>query len=433
MRRRCLYRFGHFVLALFAIGTMQAQDLEYARQLVDTLTSPSMHGRGYVSEGHKISANFIQGELERHGVKAFQKAYQQTFDISVNTFPNPVSLSINGEALEPGVDFIVDPCSPNGAMGAKAKELDPELATDKDGVTQEVLKRKYRGKFLWLDERKVTLEEKEQRQNYEWTKGILKYAQEPMPEGLVIIQDKLTWHMSPEVCLRPTVYLADDAIDEEINEINLAIDGKFEKQLETQNVIGYIPGKEQPDSMVIFSAHYDHLGRMGPDVYFPGANDDASGVSLVIDLARHYSENPPKYTTVFMFFGAEEVGLLGSKHFVEENRWFELDKVKFMLNLDIMGTGDEGITAVNGRVFEDHFNRLVTINEKHDYLKKVKPRGKAANSDHHFFTEEGVPAFFIYTMGGISAYHDVYDKAETLPLTEYEDIFKLLTEFVEGL
>ena len=64
---------------------------------------------------------------------------------------------------------------------------------------------------------------------------------------------------------------------------------------------------------------------------------------------------------------------------------------------------------------------------------KIKSRGKAANSDHYFFTEAGVPAFFFYTLGGISAYHDVFDIAETLPLTEYEDVFKLFVDFIEGL
>ena len=63
-------------------------------------------------------------------------------------------------------------------------------------------------------------------------------------------------------------------------------------------------------------------------------------------------------------------------------------------------------------------------------MAKVKKRGKAAISDHYPFSEAGVPCFYIYTMGGIQAYHDVYDVAETLPLTEFEDIFRLLTDFV---
>lgn len=418
-----------FSLAYSAIG----QDLEYARKLVDTLASPSMHGRGYVNDGHHIAADFIESELKRLGVSSFGQGYQQKFKIDINTFPNPVNLSINGKALKPGVDFIIDPCSPNGSMKADVKPLKPELATDKNGVTKEVMKKKYGGDFLWVDESEVDLKEKENRENYEWTKGILKYAKEPTVEGLVVIQKKLTWEMSTEVCLRPIVYVDSAAITEEIKSLELSIDGDFKKHLTTQNVIGYVPGTEHPDSFVIFSAHYDHLGQMGPGTYFPGANDDASGVATVLTLAEHYALHPAPYSTVFMFFGAEEVGLVGSKHFVEEDQWFDLAKIKFMLNLDILGTGSEGITVVNGKVFEDQFNRLVALNEQHDYLKKVKIRGKAANSDHYFFTEAGVPAFFIYTMGGISAYHDVFDKAETLPLTEYNDIFRLITEFVEGL
>jgi hypothetical protein len=94
-----------------------------------------------------------------------------------------------------------------------------------------------------------------------------------------------------------------------------------------------------------------------------------------------------------------------------------------------MGTGDEGITVVNGSVFKKEFGWLTQINEQKNYVVKIKSRGKAANSDHYWFTEKGVPSFFIYAMGGIQAYHDVYDKAETLPLTEFEDLFHLIIDF----
>ena len=69
------------------------------------------------------------------------------------------------------------------------------------------------------------------------------------------------------------------------------------------------------------------------------------------------------------------------------------------------------------------------INEEQKLLAAVNARGKAANSDHYFFTEKGVPSFFFYTLGGIKAYHDVFDKAETLPLNEHEDLFKLIIAF----
>jgi Zn-dependent M28 family amino/carboxypeptidase len=202
----------------------------------------------------------------------------------------------------------------------------------------------------------------------------------------------------------------------------------------SQNVIGYVKGSVHPDSFIIFSAHYDHLGRMGKEVYFPGANDNASGCAMVLNLARHYSkkENRPKCSMVFIFFAGEEVGLLGSEYFTK-NPLFPLSRIKFLLNMDIMGTGEEGITVVNGTIFKKEFDLLSRVNADGKFIKEVRIRGKSANSDHFHFTEKGVKAFFIYTMGGTKAYHDIYDRAETLPLNEFEDLFKMITAFAGHL
>ncbi len=173
---------------------------------------------------------------------------------------------------------------------------------------------------------------------------------------------------------------------------------------------------------------------MGKDVYFPGANDNASGCAMLLNLANYYSqpENKPKYSIAFMAFCGEEVGLLGSKYYTE-HPLFPMKNIRFLLNMDIMGTGEEGITVVNGSVFKTEFDKLKEINTQHNFIKDVKIRGKAANSDHYFFAENGVKACFIYTMGGIKAYHDIYDRAETLPLNEFENLFKLITKFGDYL
>ena len=109
-----------------------------------------------------------------------------------------------------------------------------------------------------------------------------------------------------------------------------------------------------------------------------------------------------------------------------------LKKIKFLINIDIAGTGDEGIKVVNGAIDTFHFNRLKRLNDENNLLKSVQPRGKAANSDHYFFTEAGVPSFFIYTLGGISAYHDVFDISATLPLTKYNELHKLLLLYLKS-
>jgi len=68
-------------------------------------------------------------------------------------------------------------------------------------------------------------------------------------------------------------------------------------------------------------------------------------------------------------------------------------------------------------------------NDEGNFLVKINPRGKAAISDHYFFSEKGVPAFFFYTMGGIKAYHDIFDKSGSLPLTNIDQLCKLLIAF----
>ena len=167
---------------------------------------------------------------------------------------------------------------------------------------------------------------------------------------------------------------------------------------------------------------------MGSETYFPGANDNASGISLLLNLARYYGAHPQPYSIAFICFAGEEAGLLGSKYFTE-HPLVPLKNIRFLLNTDLAGTGEDGITVVNATEFPKEFALLNEVNDQQHLLKKINVRGKAANSDHYFFTEKGVPAFFFYTMGGITAYHDVLDKSATLPLNEHEDLFKLVVGF----
>ena len=202
----------------------------------------------------------------------------------------------------------------------------------------------------------------------------------------------------------------------------------------TENVLGYLEGSDKKDEVLVVSAHYDHLGMMGRRTYFPGANDNASGVALLLELAAHYArpENRPAFSVVFLLFGAEEAGLVGSRYFVA-HPLVPLKSIKFMVNLDLLGTGEEGATIVNGRVFEAPYRRLLALNNAHHYLPALGARGRAANSDHFPFSEAGVPAFFMYTRGGSPAYHDVNDKPAALSLAGFAGAFGLVRDFLGEL
>ena len=135
---------------------------------------------------------------------------------------------------------------------------------------------------------------------------------------------------------------------------------------------------------------------------------------------------------MFIAFAAEEIGLVGSKYFTD-HPLFPLAKIKFLLNFDLAGTGDDGIQVVNGKIYQKKFDLMTRLNDQDKLLKQIKIRGEACNSDHCMFHTKGVPCFFIYTLGGIQAYHDIYDRPETLPLTDYQDYFTLLVKFIDNL
>lgn len=173
---------------------------------------------------------------------------------------------------------------------------------------------------------------------------------------------------------------------------------------------------------------------MGNKTFFPGANDNASGVAMLLSLAEYFTkqENRQPYSILFIAFAGEEAGLQGSKYYTE-HPLLPLSKIRFLINLDLLGTGDEGIMVVNATEFERDFSILQSINDTAKYVSNVGKRGKAKNSDHYYFSEKGVPAFFIYTLGGVTWYHDVMDKSETLPLTKYNNVFQLLKSFIIAL
>jgi aminopeptidase YwaD len=422
------------ILLLFLVAPLlsPAQDIQYARRVVDTLAAPGMHGRGYVNDGDKIAAAYIENEFKSLGLRSFDGSYRQEFTMNVNTFPERVNVGMRGidKFLSIGEFFIVDPASSSISGKYNILWFDSALVCSAKKL-KKFRKNSFMDKVLVIDKKGVPKDKLE----------LFRKAEENKYGAAAVVvfnNKKLTWSVSQSVqSFAKFEFLVPDSLNKYYHNwkwLSFDVEHKFIPKYQTQNVIGYIPGSQYPDSFIVFSAHYDHLGRMGKDVYFPGANDNASGIAMLLNLAKHYSkpENKPKYSIAFMAFGAEEAGLVGSKYYTE-HPLFPLKQIKFLINMDLAGTGDDGITVVNATEFKEPFNHMVKLNAQESLLKDVKPRGKAANSDHYFFTEKGVKAFFIYTMGGIKAYHDIYDRAETLPLTEFEDYFRLLTMFTAHL
>jgi aminopeptidase YwaD len=372
-------------LFLLAAEIAMAQDTTFAHKMVDTLASPYFWGRGYTKDGMARAATFLSVQFQSYGLSPMDgKSFMQPFSYPVNTFPGKMEVAINSVPLVPGQDFIVSPDS----RGVKGK-----------------------GSLAQTDS--VTFIDRADRL-------------------LVVLQDKLTFSAEQKV-LDYTVIELDKKLQKTLPvSIKVNIENEMVADFKTGNICGMVKGTSKPDSVIIYTAHYDHLGGMGSDTYFPGANDNASGVTQVLTLAKYYAAHPQPYSMAFILFAGEEAGLLGSKYFTE-HPLVPLKNIRFLVNLDLEGTGIEGITVVNATAFPNEFALLKQINEKYKYLAKVNSRGKAANSDHYFFTEKGVPSFFMYTLGGIKAYHDIYDISKTLPMDHYTNEFNLLVKFNDAL
>jgi aminopeptidase YwaD len=405
------------VLVFFTSTTnLFAQDMSYAKKVIPTLSSSYYFGRGYLNNGHLRAANFIENEFRKLGLQSFNtETYFQSFDIQINTHPKNSKLSIDRQSFIFGSDYLFTPNSPSIKKEYKIRSISAKKLEQKSSFGN-----KYKHRAVWIKTKDIPLSEKAREAIYS-----NKIGAEVI---LVPSITKLTHRMSQKQSNFSVIELSKDAKIPKHKILDLEINAVYFDSLETQNVIGFVKGTEKPDSFIVFSAHYDHLGGVG-DVYFPGANDNASGIAMLLTLAKHYASNPSKYSVVFMAFGAEEVGLLGSKYFVE-NPLFSISSIKFLINMDMMGTGDEGLQVVNGSVFTQAFDQLKNINEEKKYLPQIKVRGKSANSDHHWFTEQGVPSFFVYTLGGVTHYHDIHDQAKTLPLTKFEEVFSLLIDFM---
>jgi Peptidase family M28 len=182
--------------------------------------------------------------------------------------------------------------------------------------------------------------------------------------------------------------------------VNLGI--TYDEKRPTQNVLAKISGtdKSLKNAYVILGAHMDHLGiDMTGDV-LNGADDNASGTAVVMEVARVMKLNRfrPKRTIIFALWAAEEEGLLGSKYYTE-NPLYPLDKTVTYINLDMEGHGT-GRVNFRGAYFGPEVWEILQARLPKELMANINPgRGGPGGSDHTYFLSSGVPAFFVATDG----------------------------------
>lgn len=220
----------------------------------------------------------------------------------------------------------------------------------------------------------------------------------------------------------------------------------------THNIIAVLPGKDRHlrNEYIVIGSHYDHLGMGGqgsgsrrPDSLgvHPGADDNASGDAVVLQLARYFKKTRPSRSIIFAFFGAEEQGIVGSKHFVE---WMkredprrinlpdDLKGIVAMVNLDMVGRMRNNSLSVSGTGTSSGFQALAEKAAVSANLTiSCTPDGYGP-SDHVSFVAANIPVLYL-TTGGHLEYHTPDDVPSTLDYDGMQRVLAFSRELVTDL
>jgi len=426
-----------------------AQDTNYARRIIRTLSSPTMYGRGAAYKGDSIAASFIRSEFYRLNIKELGNRYFQSFSYNTCSMEGQCWIDLNGRRLKPYDEFRVAPWSCSLIRPSinvinipitilvNQDKLHSFIATHQGSISEAV---------VYIDATGVEQLDDYEKKNAKSILSELKRRNPFSSKGIIIGLKTLNTY-SVSSCDRQRNYtyieMLASSMPKRVKSLNICINTQYHSQYQTQNVCGIIPG--ETDTMIVITAHYDHLGLMGEGykyqegneikqdgaILFAGAHDNASGVAAALDIARIYTYEKPHYSLVFFFLAGEEAGLKGSTY-AAEHPLVDFSKVKLLINLDLWCGGNEGLMVFNAESNETkpYFNKLKTLNDAIQVAPEIRPRPNSPNSDHYPFSSL-CPSIYILSMGHpYGGYHDPNDTCDACGLANYYNYLLLVTSLL---
>ena len=491
----CLILRGPILVAQQANATTFANLItpEQLRTYLTVLTADSLEGRETGTIGNIKAGNYIAQQFENMGLpKVGENGSHLQRMVYTNESWNQLSMSVNSQTYRNMFNFYAFP-STNGSLADKkitASEviflgygIDDAAYSDYKNVDVKgkiilinageplsidsmSLIAKGRKASIWVANRNKKLE-------VAFEKGV---------KAVLTIDPKLSENVQsfrrffarniigdvekPEGKLANNLFIAPDIAKEIIGEnakkyakirekcekgkpnflvlpcnVNLVMD-KFFNQLIGSNVLGYIEGSDPvlKNELVVVSGHYDHLGKRG-DVIYHGADDDGSGTSGVINIAKAFNEAKkqgagPRRSVLCMLVTGEEKGLLGSKYYTT-HPIFPLENTVADVNIDMIGRVDEKYEKARNpnyiyvigadklssdlhKINEDMNAKYTKLTLDYTYNDENDPNRYYYRSDHYNFAEQGIPVVF-YFNGTHADYHqptDTIDKIDFKKMTK---------------
>jgi hypothetical protein len=382
------------VLSSYGQNINQIKEKEVSR-IIKTLASDEMQGRATFSPGIEKAAQFIESEFKKIGLAPLptEKGYRQSFSISCFK-PGTVSVNLNGQAI--AVEKVMastDQAELNWNEASGIEQMNIEAGATFMNRYREII-RANKSAIVWVDP--------------QYADAFKRIREAGMRQRPVV---KARAHS--------VLFILSDA---PATQFSISLKNSLDES-KLFNVAGVIPGKSKANELVVFSGHYDHLGIVKPvegDSIANGADDDASGTTAVISLAKYFKKaNNNERTLIFVAFTAEEIGGFGSKYFSEQ---LNPDEVVAMFNIEMIGKeskfgkNNAFITGYERSDFGEILQRNLEGTDFKFYPDPYPQQNLFYRSDNATLAALGVPAHTISTdqIDIDKLYHTVNDETESL-------------------
>ena len=428
-RRLAVALLSTMFCACTAISGMAQEQPPDPAEVVRVLTSPAAYGRGYTKQGHAVAARYIREQFVRAGLAPAVPNYLQPFTVHPDLIRRLPSLSINDNELPAATAFVPLPGSASGSAENATVVRAGHGLFDIDSGVDDYRDRDVAGAVVLVEDGVPdSLLERGVSRAIGRIGAKAEHAARAGAAAILVAVDRLTYAISmPDVPI-PVFQVLSFAVSADVSTASFSLHTDKNVPTETANVVGILPGV-LTDSVIVLGAHYDHLGGIGGDAFFAGANDNASGTALLVDLAYALANTAPhRYTFVFVAFSGEELGLFGSEYFVRHSPVL-LSQIRLMLNFDMVASGRDGIMAAGGTNFPDEYELLRAVNDSLA-LGPIGSRSATPISDHFAFASRGIPSLYLYTNRGTQPYHHIDDVRHTLEWDDYLRVRELVMTFL---
>lgn len=385
----------------FAQSVEQIISKDYVEKLIKTLSSDDMQGRATFTPGIDKAAKFIESEFKSIGLKPLtsEQGFRQSFS-KIQLKPSESKVTINGKAIDAANVMVNGNTSESVSFDQTSNTPVVILNTTKTFMEQlRPLTRSGKKQIVIVNPS---------------FKDDFNRIKVRLDQGSIVDQKNIS--SNPNL----TVFILDEATD--VKNYTVSLKNTL-LNMPLFNVAGMIPGKSKAKEIVVFSGHYDHLGiikSVEQDSIANGADDDASGITGMISLAKYYKKlNNNERTLIFVAFTAEEIGGYGSQYFSSK---LNPDDVVAMFNIEMIGKDSKFgqntayITGFDKSDFGTILQKNLKGTEFTFHPDPYPEQNLFYRSDNATLAALGVPAHTISTVqiDGDKLYHTVKDEFSSL-------------------